>query len=68
MKVRFISTALSGLRMTGTDEEGYEIPRGVDVNVIASTLLKYLNDLPEPLLTYDLFDRILEVDSVSSSC
>jgi hypothetical protein len=39
------------------------VPPDTPVNVAASTLKRFLNDLPEPLLTYELYDKFLEVES-----
>ena len=46
----------------GGGEEDY--PIGTDPHVMASLLKKYLRELPEPLLTYDLFDGLLGEDFI----
>eukprot|EP00698_Gefionella_okellyi_P016556 TRINITY_DN4746_c0_g1_i1.p1 TRINITY_DN4746_c0_g1~~TRINITY_DN4746_c0_g1_i1.p1 ORF type:complete len:737 (-),score=175.14 TRINITY_DN4746_c0_g1_i1:35-2245(-) len=49
------------------DEDGFEIPAGTHIFTVASLLKKFFHDLPEPLLSFDLFDRFLEADGMPSA-
>ncbi|KAJ4462413.1 putative rho GTPase-activating protein 17 [Paratrimastix pyriformis] len=47
------------------DKEGIANYQGCDVHTVAGSIKSFFRELPEPLMTYDLFDRFVETCDIS---
>lgn len=44
------------------DEDGFVVPPGIDITAVASVLKQYIADMPEPLLTYELYEKFIDAE------
>ncbi|KAL7628090.1 Rho-type gtpase-activating protein [Parahypoxylon ruwenzoriense] len=73
MDVEGIYRKSGGNSQTKTIQEGFDKNENydisdpdIDITSVTSVLKQYFRKLPTPLLTYDIYDRILETNSISN--
>ncbi|KAI8629547.1 RhoGAP-domain-containing protein [Xylariaceae sp. FL1651] len=73
MEIEGIYRKTGGTSQTKTIQEGFDKNQNfdisdpdIDITAVTSALKQYFRKLPTPLITYDIYDRVLETNSITS--